>query len=560
MEPETIGAAALRIVGPFYFRSSMTHASPVFPARTPVVARPSRREAILSPLVMWIFPLWILLTIVGIFGLGTRGTWVSALALALAVVYYSVRGQWLAASGFYFTYVALEGMYKYTTNFSNAIYVIKPLLIVAMGFTWWLVAKRDGKRLISPPLTPLIACLGGIGFIQAFHPLGGGVAISLATLFLWYIAPTFFYFLLCNEVKTPAQMRQILFFLLAICSLVSVFTVFQYAVGQEWLQEHLTGYARMVSGSATWFANDESGQRVTSFRPASTTATPGAAATWSFIGIMLSCSYVLEAGSKERWLRLLMVGVLFINAVALLVTAVRLFVFISVFCIALLLFLTARSVRQVVRNLLVLALFSAIAWGGFALSEIFSGGILSVRYAATLSDPVGKFQKDRGQNFAFLPYFVPLYPMGIGFQRSVGDRQTSGPRSQDTIFIGKNSLEFNRETQFNSVTADLGVPGLLILCALLVSILRFGWKTQRSLQGSSQSMAALVFAILVGHMISLFGGPLLQGADYFWLSAALLTLLPSLGPVSWQGSPQPNNKPAAPRLVAPRPALTAKTQ
>ncbi|PQV65201.1 hypothetical protein B1R32_102210 [Abditibacterium utsteinense] len=513
----------------------MTYASPVFPPRAAV--RPSRREAVLSPTLMWMFPGWMLLTIAGIFALGARGTWVSAFLLALTVIYYSLRGRWLAASGFYFTYIALEGMYKYTTDFSNVIYVLKPLLVVFMATVWWLGAKRDGKRLVSPPLTPLIACLTGLGLVQSFHPLGDGFLISLATLLLWYIAPTFFYFLICNEVKNAAQVRQILFFLLAITTVISVFGVFQYAIGQAWLEQHLVGFERMARGSATWFGTTESGERVASFRPSSTTAQTGAAATWSFIGIMLSCSYVLQA-EREKWMRALMVGLLFINAVGLMVTAVRLFVVIAVMCIALLLLLTARSARQVLRNLLVLALFTVVGWGGFTISEFFSGGILSVRYAATLADPIGKFQQDRGQNFAFLPYFLPLYPLGIGFQRGVGDRQGSAPKSQNSIFIGQNGQLFNRETQFNSVTADLGLPGLLLLVVLLFCILRMGWKTQRALQGPSQSIAALMFVILIGHMISLLGGPLLQGADYFYLMVALLTILPQMGPVSWQETPQ----------------------
>ncbi len=528
-----IGILFRYFISLFHDSDFMTHAS-AFPPPSRSGARRLQRVT-LTPLMLWVFPIFMLLSIAAVFGFGARGTWISAFLLVLAVMVCSLRGQWLGASGFYFTYAALEGMYKYTTGFSNAIYVLKPLLVMMMALIWWLNAREKGRRLFWPPLTPLIVCLGCIGLVQSFHPFGGGFMVSIATLFLWYLAPIFLYFLLFNEVKTAVQMRQVLFFLLGIASLVSLFGVFQFGIGQQWLEEHLAGYARVAMGSATWFATDESGVRVTSFRPVSTTPHPGAAATWSFIGIMLSCGYVLEA-NVEKWKRALMVVLLFINAVGLLVTAVRLFVFISIICIALLMFFTARSARQVARNLLILALFSGIAWGGFWLGEIFSGGILSVRYASTMADPVGKFQKDRGQNFTFLPYFLPLYPMGIGFQRGVGDRKALGPKTEDSIFLGDDRMVFNRETQFNSTTADLGLPGLLFLCALMGYILQLGWRTQRTLQGSSQSMAALVFSILIGHMISFFGGPLLQGADYFWLLLALLTILPKLGPISWQNS------------------------
>ncbi len=512
----------------------MTQASSFAASRPRVHSRLSRREIALPIALMWAMPLLMLATVAGVMTLGVPVSYASAALVAGSVIYYSLRAKWLSATAFYFTYAALEGLYKYTTNFSSAIYVIKPLLVVFMAFMWWLCLKIDGRRPIYPPLTGLLTVMACLGLVQTFHPLGSGVALGLITLFLWYLAPVFFYFLICNELKTALQARQILIALLAIATVVSFFAAFQYGMGQKWIEAHLPGYSRITTGSAQWWIRDEVGDIISSFRPASTTAYTGIAASWSFIGIMLSCSALLEGGHLGR--RALLAGVLMINSVGLIVTAVRLFVIISVICIAVLLFLTARSSRQLLRNMLIVGLFALIASAGFTVSQIFSGGILQRRYAATLNDPIGKAQKDRGKNFTFLPLFVPRYPFGIGFQRNVGYRE-HGARASD--FVAEDPMFFNRETQFNAITADFGVIGLVLFLMLMGHVMSRAYRTQRELKDPhSQQIAALVMVILVGFALACLGGPSIQGSEMFYLMAALATVLPHLPGVSWSEVPQ----------------------
>lgn len=510
----------------------MTQAPATHSPRPRALPRPLKREMGVPAAAMWAFPLLMLATIAGVLAVGVPVSYLSAALVAGCVIYHSLRAKWLVATGFYFTYAALEGLYKYTTEFSTTIYYIKPFLVVVMAFLWWLSLKIDGRRLNYPPLTGTLTVMACVGFVQAFHPLGSGLFLSLATMFLWYLAPAFFYFLICNELKTPLQARQIFVWVLVIATVVSFFAAFQYGMGQKWVEGHLPGYARVAIGSSQWWMRDEVGEIISSFRPASTMAYTGMAASWSFAGIMLACSYLLEVPHQGK--RLLMMLILMINAVGLLVTAVRLFVIISIICIALMLLLTARSKAQLFRNLLILALFSGIAGAGFWVSEVFSGGILQRRYAETLANPLGKLQKDRGKNFTFLPMFVPRYPLGIGFQRGSGFRDGPGA-TKASDFVADDSMYSNRETQFNAITADLGVAGLLLFCALMAGVLSRAYKTQRDLKSpAAQQLAAVTFAILVGYTIACLGGPSIQGSEIFYLLAALATVMPALPALSWQ--------------------------
>ncbi len=515
------------------------------PAHFPAPPRPtSRTMPRLSPRLkalqemsvpraaMWAFPLWMLATIGGVMTVGVPFSYLSAATLSLAVIWASLRARWMLATGFYFTYAALEGLYKYTTDFSSAIYYIKPALVVIMAFLWWLGFKIDGRRPAKLPLTAPLAVLACLGAVQSFHPFGSGPALGLSTMFLWYLAPAFFYFLICNELKTAVQCRQILQFMLAIATVISLFAIFQYVMGQSWIEGHLPGYSRLARGSSNWFATDEAGNVVTTFRPASTTAYTGFAANWSFIGIMLACSYLLEVGHIGK--RLLMMGILMFNSVGLMVTAVRVFVVLSIICLALLLVFTSRTRGRLFRNLFILALFAGLAWSVFQVGEVLSGGLLQRRYAATLADPLGKLRNDRGLNFTFLPMFVPRYPLGIGFQRANGFRDRAAKAG---AFVAKDSMYFNRETQFNSIAADLGVFGLALFAVLIFLILNRAFQTQRQLQlPAAQQLAALVFVILCGYIVACLAGPSIQGSETFYLLAALATIMPALPGVGWQES------------------------
>lgn len=459
---------------------------------------------------------------------GTVGALTSLVLLAGAVIMFAAQGRDLGALGAFFTYAALEGMYKYLTFFSQAVYVVKPLLIVVLVAGWLLHRRRQMGRAPSPPLAAATLLFIVWSFLMAFHPSGGGVAGGVATALLWYGGPAAFYYLGYHAAhRSVANVERIFYALIAIATVVSAFALMQYLMGQPWTEAHLPGYASMSQTSASWFVTDQaSGGFVAGWRPASTTSMPGGGAFYAYLGVLFPFGLLLRPRMAAR-ARVTLIVCLLLNFVALLVTGVRLYVVILMFGAPLLLLLSARTPRLFGRNLGFALLAAAICLGGFLTAQTLSGGALIHRYAETLANPVARYQKDRGGSLTFLPVFLSANPFGIGYQRGVeGYRQQGSVRN----FSSDSTLRsLNRETQFNSVAIDMGLPGLLLLTGLLIAVLVQGWRALRRLSDPSlRVLGATLFVLLCGYAAACLGGPALQGADPFWTGAALLLALPLL--------------------------------
>jgi len=459
---------------------------------------------------------------------GTLGALTSLVLLAGATIVFAAQGRDLWALGTFFTYAALEGMYKYLTSYSQAVYVVKPLLIVVLVGGWLLHRKRQTGRAPAPPLVAATMLFIIWSFLMAFHPAGGGVAGGVATAILWYGGPAAFYYMGHHAAqRSVANVERILYVLGAVSTMVSAFALVQYLMGQPWTEAHLPGYATMSRTSASWFVADESkGGFVAGWRPASTTSMPGGGAFYAYLGVLFTFGLLLRPSITLRT-RITLIVCSLLNFVALLVTGVRLYVVILMFAAPLLLLLSARTPRVLGRNAGFAVLAAMICLGGFLTAQMLSGGALIHRYAETLANPMARYQKDRGGSLTYLPTFLSANPFGMGYQRGVEGYSQQGFARK----YGSNSTlaSLNRETQFNSVAIDMGLPGLVLLVGLLVAILVQGWRALRLLSDPSlRVLGATLFVLLCGYAMACLGGPALQGADPFWTAAALLFSLPLL--------------------------------
>lgn len=433
----------------------------------------------------------------------------------IAIICYAFRDL-VSAIAVFIAYAAMEGMFKYLTEFSQIVYAIKPLLSLLLLLIWALLAKRSGARTMKGPLAPWVAGLAIWGLVEAFNPLGGGVLTSILALWVWYIAPTVLYFLVINIIKDASQIRMICFSIVAITVVVSGFAVVQYAMGQSWTTAHLPGYTTMRD--ANWFATDAKGNVTTSsWEPASTGATSGGGAGWAYLGIIVMLGLFLSPATT-RAQKIALSFCFIVNVTGLLVSGIRLYVTSSILVSLILLALLSGTPRQLLRSFAVAGAVLVFVGIGFNIAQSSSNGIIASRYAETLAHPVAKVQQDRGGNFSYLLPFLTAHPLGVGFQRGT---------EIGTYSTGKTGLSLNRETQFNSISQDLGAPGLVILIVLLSMIVMRGFRTFKSLSlPPLKVIAAVMFVLLLGYIMQCFGGPTLQSADTFWLIIGLATTLP----------------------------------
>jgi hypothetical protein len=460
------------------------------------------------------------LTVVGtVFG-GRSVAFISILPLVITIVIFSARDSGMAIS-LLFVYLAMEGMYKYLSGFSQVIYVIRPLLSLVILGVWLLSLKIRKAKVTAGSLGILIALFFGWGLVEVLNPFGRGPVSGLATLLLFYVSPVIFYLIGVNVIKSTSQVETFCYVFLAACTIVSAFALVQFIMGQGWTEAHLPGYKDITQ--TNWFVQNNTG-RVTasSFRPASTTDIGGGASSWACFGMVTAvCLFFSPRLSSTQKLGLILCAA--INMGGLLVEGVRLWLITGIFAVFIFLLVIPRSLHDMIRKMGLLLLVLVVAFGAFQVAQAISGGILSQRYAATAADPLAKFQHDRGYNLTDFVHLATDYPLGLGYVYGLG-RQDTNRADLDPA-----QAERNGETQFGSITGDMGIPGLVLLYALMTSCLVIGWKALRSLRdGHLRTIAAMLLASLACFFPASFAGPVMQGQIQFWFMAAVLAALPAI--------------------------------
>jgi hypothetical protein len=444
------------------------------------------------------------LIIAGQVFVGSTLTFLTLIPIVVGIVLTAVRNPWTAVL-LYLAYGAMEGMYKYLSSFSPAVYIIAPGLLGVIALAWGLSRRSRASGDVPPMMVPvLVYCT--VAVVQSANPNGSGVAPSLAAAFLWYIGPALMYLVACTTVKQSRQLVAFFYVLLAVGTVVAGFAIVQQQMGREWCYAKLPGYQTAMEAATAY----------TSFRPASTTTGGGGAAPYSHFAIAAGLVLLLAPTTKSG-VRLLIAGAMGICGVALVLSGVRLIVMLDLACIALFLVLNARSPREVARSLGAMAAVLLLFWIVTNVGQNLSGGKVLDRYTATLANPLERFRTERGNNVDALYTMISEQPLGYGFRRGLG------------VYTDEGASGINRETQLNCWQADMGLPGLIAGALLLCQMAFISWRTYRTVRMPHlRPFAVMLFAFTISYIPSTLAGPSLQGTVNFWVLIALAATLPRI--------------------------------
>lgn len=497
---------------------SVVRNQPLLPSSSAIQTR-TNFDAVTKPAI--ILSICMATIIIGTVFFGKTVAFFSILPLIIAVLAYSLRNPMVAFIVLY-SYASMEGMYKYLSEFSPVVYAIAPLMLGAVFVGWNLSLRNKGVKPAVPPLAAVMLLYTVWGCFEVFNPSGAGFLGSAASLFVWYLGPLAMYVVGYNGVKSSKQVMQFIYAIGAICTIVSAFAIVQFSMGQEWTFSHLPGYEKITA--TDWFVLNAQGEvTAASFRPASTSSSGGGGAGWSHLGMVLSVGLLFMPGLTMRR-RVAIIACLMINIIGLFVTGVRSWLFVGIFEIAVLFLISARSSREMMRNIGLLLSIAAVAGLGFIGAQSLSGGMIEQRYADTARNPLAKFQLDRGNNITALFKYVANYPLGSGYQQGLGRGAIGYSDGNDPAINTRNG-----ETEFGAIAGDMGLPGLALLYGLMIGTYVYGWRASRRLQNARLRIsAAILIASLSGYFAMSFAGPVMQGASYYWFTAAILAVLPGI--------------------------------
>jgi len=415
----------------------------------------------------------------------------------------------------FFAYFSVEGMYKYASQFSTAIYAIAPAMMVFVLFNW--ISRTGGKSIKTPPGAASLYLFVAIALMQCFNPkavsVGSNSVISgFVTAFLWYIGPMLMYFLTYNTVRESRFVLLFFYLTIGVSTVVSAVAILQLIMGQTWTWAHFPGVQLTLQSSTSYY------------RPPSTTAIGAGGCQWARYGVILPLGLLATGyvrSNRRQWLLVFIV----INLICLIISGVRLLAFQSACDVIFFVLLTAKNQQAAFRSAFACAAGAAVA---IYVAGFLTGGKVADRFADTLQNPLERYQLERGQNIVSFQQFVMAYPLGQGYQRGLANWQDRNAADTGEATSGENFGAL-RDTAFGALAQDVGLPGLTaITIAILVLIYR-GYIAYRCLKTKHmRALGSAMLALMIGLVPGGFAGPVLQGAFYFWIVAGLLLLLPEM--------------------------------
>jgi O-antigen ligase len=240
-----------------------------------------------------------------------------------------------------------------------------------------------------------------------------------------------------------------------------------------------------------------------------------------YVGVLaLPGALVLLASARRRrrWTApLLCLGALLAVATSLQRTAVLGAVAALLALVVLSFSLGRRVTRPLAALLIVIGLAFAL---GSVLASSTSSGVFS-RYSSitpnkAASTSVGYREKDLTQ----IPTDIAHYPFGAGLS-SVGAGASFGGNSHPSA----EGLSLSAESQYNYVTLELGLPGLLLWIALSLKLIVLVVRRLRGIQDIELRMSlAGVFATVIAFTIMGLAGPTMSSlpyGPYFWFALGI---------------------------------------
>ena len=491
-----------------------------------------------------IYGLISLTIIIGSIVAKTGFTFATLALMVIGIFWLALVDTWNAIFLF-IVYLALEGMYKYTSNFSPLVYIMAPVLSTSIFIAWRIRSRGEAERKESltnapakpslfqsqlavneiglPKIAPLVLALVALCFLQAANPDSPGLFNSLNGALVWYLGPISFFFITYYTLRNRKEAMGFIYTLLFTGFVVSAYAIFQFNMGQSWVYAHVPGMQNM----ALMIYSLDTGNTLEAgaYRPAATAPIAGGYVVISCMA-MLAALCVATMPRMVTWRRVLSLLSMSVMTMALVVSAVRQVVLNLFVVVPVLLMFSVRRFEDAIRIYFMMFLVGGLLATSFLVADSTAGGKLSKRFGTVFTgNPLDNYAKNRGGSLVLIPQAVALRPFGIGIRRGTGTG-SYGPG----FIQGKGMQVFwNRETQWNAIHADLGVLGLITLFLFAVAVIYQGAVICRRLPDPNlRYIGAMMYTIIIFNWIASLGSAVLQSNYIFWSACGILFALPRI--------------------------------
>lgn len=422
-------------------------------------------------------------------------------------------------------YGAFSGWAKLASQWNPLIYIAIDILLATVLIRWLASALPERRNLLQgvPFAAPLMAFIV-LCLILMFSPLThpilalGGVKA--------YVIPIVVYFLAYQVFVTPDQIRHALLALSIPAFFVAVYTFIQLSSGLSELRILYSPGELASKFQGTIQVDAGTGDLV--FRPFSTLQDAGTAAHFNLISFFLAVAIMSTlAGNKDtqnRW-SLIAFPLAFLSSAAVVISAVR------IAWTGLIIGLVYVVWLGRGRSLKLMPLVAIAVVAGFLFAGDTYLGRDLFRRAQTMTTPVETFEQDRAFGWWYNNmWMVENTPLGVG----MGKASPGLGGIEKFVAVDRGFWLPPPDNLVGALLIEVGVPGMLLLLGIVVSILVRATVLVGGLTDTSRSLATgltgMVLAIFIAGIAGagLFSTPVNL---YFWvLSAFLMRLCSAAAP------------------------------
>lgn len=362
-----------------------------------------------------------------------------------------------------------------------------------------------------PPYAGFVLAWIAVCVIQVANPAGVSILHSVTSLRQHVeFVPLFFFGYLV--LRSKPRLHTFLLLLVLVAAVNAVVSLIQSGLSPSQLASWGPGYRNLALGTATSASRTfvtAAGQ--VKVRPPGLGGEDGFGGTLCMIALPAAIAVLSGARRQTTQLWLLIPSTILI-IVGVLVSEERVVVVTSALVTFAFLGLTLTSARQL-RVLMAAFLVTVVA---YATGSVLLSSATDRYSGITPSHLLGTTSSSRGTSLSIVPTYLVTYPLGAGLG-SVGPAAGSG--------FGRARTKLNGENEFNFLLVETGIPGLLVMLALTLMLIRDGIWLRRVRDPELQWSLMVFTAVLIALAVTWFDAPVTADAPtspFLWLSAGCL--------------------------------------
>jgi hypothetical protein len=410
----------------------------------------------------------------------------------------------------------LEGTAKLRFGAHEVGAAMRDILIysVALGALLRLLVRRERLRL--PPLSGWVIAFVALVLVEAFNPNTLGLTKVLGG-FRQQLEWVPFFFLGYAVMRSKERFRKF-FLLLGVIALANgVVATYQTRLSPAQLASWGPGYRELVYGTTGLGGRTYRSEGGAHVRPTGLGSDAGFSGGVGVIAVPASLALLAVGGMRRRW----PVAILCLGAMLAVATGLgRLQVVGAVFAVlafAALAFTAGRSVAKPLAALLAILVLALPA--GALVASVVGQGTFG-RYSSLTPEKLVGSKDNKASSLKQIPGELEAAPLGLGLA-SVGAASGFGHKN----FALLNGHGVSAETQYNFISDELGIPGLLLWLGLTVKMLLLGLRRLPRIPDVELRLyLSAVFATFIAFTFIGLSGPTMSSAalgPFFWFSVGI---------------------------------------